>query len=234
MIFDAPLTEAIFLKRYKRFLADFRLENGNILTAHCANTGSMLTCMSSGALAWLTFHDDPKRKLKYSWQAIRMPDGWVGINTGLANRLVKEAILNGTIRELQGYAQIKPEQKYGKGSRIDLLLRGDGRPDCYVEVKNVTLLLHEGVVAFPDAVTRRGTKHLLELIEVRRRGGRAVLLYCVQRESARKVVPAETHDPDYARTLREAVAAGVEVYGYRAVFKKTGIALESRLPLELE
>ncbi len=233
MIWDAPLVEATFLKRYKRFLADFRLPDGEIITAHCANTGSMETCMAAEAAAWLTYHDNPKRKLKYSWQAIRMPDGWVGINTGLANHLVHEAIREGVIAELQGYTEIKAEQKYGQGSRVDFLLRADDRPDCFVEVKNVTLLLDRGVAAFPDAVTQRGAKHLQELLEVCRNGKRAVLCYCVQRESAQKVAPAEAYDPEYARILRKAVAEGLEVCAYRARFEKTGIALCRQLPLEL-
>ena len=166
MKWPGPLVHARLIKRYKRFLADFRLEDDTVITAHCANTGSMVTCLHEDALCRLTFHDDPKRKLAYSWQAIRMPDGWVGINTALPNRLVVEAITNGVISELRNYDRIETEKKYGERSRIDILLRADAQPDCYVEVKNVTLLLDEGLAGFPDAVTQRGTKHLNELMSI--------------------------------------------------------------------
>jgi len=225
--------QARLIKRYKRFLADFTLEGGETVTAHCANTGSMKTCLMDDAPSILTYHDNPKRKLKYSWQALEMPDGWVGINTAMANGLVVEAISNGTVTELAGYATLKTERKYGTSSRIDILLSDSNRPDCYVEVKNATLLLEEGVVAFPDAVTTRGTKHLRELMEMVVEGHRAVLFFCVQRASASRVVPADAFDPEYGRTLREAVLAGVEVMAYQADFKEKGVDLVRSLPVDL-
>jgi len=221
------------IKRYKRFLADFRLEDGTVITAHCANTGSMRTCMEEGAPGWLTYHDNPKRKLKYSWQACHMPDGWVGINTAMANGLVEEAIMEGVIGELQNYSILEREKKYGNRSRIDILLRDEGRASCYVEVKNVTLLLEEGVAAFPDAVTQRGAKHLEELVAVVERGERAVLLYCVQRQSAAKVVPAREYDPHYAATLEMAMSRGVEVYAYGVTHSLSGLSVTHPLPLEI-
>ena len=231
MKWPGPLIEAVFLQRYKRFLADFRLADGRVVTAHCANTGSMATCMEPNAPSRLTFHDDPKRKLQYSWQTVLLSDGWVGINTSIANGLVKEGVTAGVIGELSGYDSIAAEQRYGEGSRIDLLLKGAGRRDCYVEVKNVTLLLEAGVAGFPDAVTQRGAKHLDALCGVIAKGCRAVLLYCVQRESARKIMPAEGYDPHYARTLRQAAKKGLEIYAYRADFQDTGIRLATRLPV---
>lgn len=233
MKWSAPLVEATFLRRYKRFLADFRLADGTVVTGHCANTGSMRTCLHEGARVWLTYHDDPKRKLAYSWQAIQMPDGWVGIHTGLANHLVAEAIENGTVTELQGYGQMVREQRYGDNSRIDLLLRDAERPDCYVEVKNVTLQLDEGIAAFPDAVTKRGHKHLRELQAVAAAGSRAVLLFCVQRASATQVRPADDDDPTYGQLLRTVAKAGVEVLAYAAAFNPAGIALTHPLPVKL-
>ena len=233
MKWPGTLIEAKFLKRYKRFLADFQLPNRQEITAHCANTGSMKTCMEEGAPSWLTHHDNPKRKLKYSWQGIQMPDGWVGINTALANKLVREAIENHVVTPLQGFETILAEQKYGTNSRIDFLLKGKGKPDCFVEVKNVTLLLEEGVAGFPDAVTDRGRKHIGELVEVCGAGHRGVLLFCVQRESAKEVRPAEVFDPLYAQALREAVGKGLEVYAYRAQFSKSEVVLTTPLPVVL-
>lgn len=231
MIWPGPVVEAEFLRRYKRFLADFRLTDGTIVTAHCANTGSMKTCFEEGAPAWLTYHDDPRRKLAYSWQAIRMPDGWVGINTALANALVDEALQKDLIAECRGYLQRMREKPYDKGSRVDFLLRGKGLPDCYIEVKNVTLLLSPGVAGFPDAVTQRGTRHLEALTAMAAQGHRAVLLYCVQRMSVNRVQPAEAFDPQYARTLKAAVAQGLEVLAYRADLSQQGLTLAEAIPV---
>ena len=225
--------EATFVKRYKRFLADVRLADGRLVTAHCANTGSMKTCLGPEVPCWLTYHDNPKRKLKYSLQALRLADGWVGVNTGLANSLVKEAIENERIRELSGYSQLETEKKYGSHSRIDLLLRKPNRPDCYVEVKNVTLLLEPKVAGFPDAVTERGLKHLQELIAVKASGRRAVLFFCVQREGIHTVKPADQYDPKYASMLREAWAKGVEILAYQATFHSSGILLKQALSVQL-
>jgi len=227
------IIEATFLRRYKRFFADFQLADGTHVTGHCANTGSMKTCVHPGAPAWITFHPDPKRKLAYSWQAIQMDDGWVGIHTNLANRLVEEAIATEALVELSGYSEVFREQKYGQNSKIDLLLRHPGRPDCFVEVKNVTLRLQSGVVGFPDAVTTRGQKHLVELMDMAAQGHRAVLVFCVQRESAKEVWPAEAFDPEYAKLLRQAVVAGVEVLAYRAVLDWENISLQVPLPVRL-
>lgn len=234
MNWPGEVIEATFLRRYKRFLADFRLDNGQEVTAHCANTGSMKTCLKEGARAWITHHDDPKRKLAYSWQAIEMDDGWVGIHTGLANGLVKEAVVEGRIPELTGYGGIAAERKYGQNSRIDLLLSEPGRANCYVEVKNVTLLLGPEVVGFPDAVTARGLKHLNDLMAVVSGGNRAVLFYCVQRASAKCVRPAEAFDPDYTAALREAMAAGVEVLAYRARLTPQAVWLDCSIPLKTD
>lgn len=233
MKWPAPVIEATLIKRYKRFLADFRLADGTVVTGHCANTGSMKTCMEDGAPCWITHHDDPKRKLKYSWQATQMPDGMVGIHTGLANHLVEEAILSGRAPELTGYASLAREKKYGTNSRIDILLEDPKRPACYVEVKNVTLLLREGVAGFPDAVTKRGTKHLAELKEIIAQGQRAVLFYCVQREAVQAVEPAEAYDPEYAAALRDTVSAGLEVMAMRAQFSPEAIQLTDRLPVNI-
>jgi sugar fermentation stimulation protein A len=229
MKWPGPLQEGVLVKRYKRFLADFHDREGQPQTAHCANTGSMKTCWQADAPIWISHHPDPKRKLKYTLQAVQMDDGWVGVNTGIANALVAEAIETGVIEELAGYDHIKREQKYGDNSRIDLLLTHADKPDCYVEVKNVTLLVGSGEMAFPDAVTKRGTKHLQELAQVVASGKRAVLLFCVQRQSATTVRAAHEYDPEYAKTLAEVVAAGVEVYAYRADLAMDQVRLTCKL-----
>ncbi len=234
MKWPGSLVKGRLLKRYKRFLADVALPDGTVVVAHCANTGSMKTCMDVDIPVWLTHTDSKTRKLKYSWQIAFMPDGWVGINTGLANRLVVEAIQSGVIPALDGYGELRTEQKYGENSRIDILLRDEQRPDCYVEVKNVTLLLEDGIAGFPDAVTKRGLKHLGELTKLVVQGRRAVLLYCVQRESATVVKPAAQFDPDYAAALKHAAAHGVDVLAYRAQLSEDGLELTTAIPVELD
>lgn len=233
MRFPVPLLTGRLRKRYKRFLADVVLDDGRALTAHCPNTGSMLGCHEPGSRVWLSESDSPKRKYPHTWELVELDGGvLVGINTGRANALVREAIRSGLIGELGGYDEIRAEVRYGnENSRIDFLLTGnDG--SCYVEVKNVTAAVDEGVAVFPDAVSTRGTKHLRELMDVAsHEGSRAVLCYCVQRSDVREVRPADGIDPDYGRTLREALAAGVEVIAYRAKLDTQGVVLAERIPV---
>ena len=166
MKFHAPLVEGVLLQRYKRFLADVQLSSGEIVLAHCANSGSMLSVKEPGSKVWLSPAAAPARKLRYTWELIEVNGAMVGINTGLPNRIVAEAIAAGEIKELAGYDSLKREQKYGKNSRIDILLESPGRPLCYVEIKNVTMRrgfppAHRA--EFPDSVTARGAKHLVEM-----------------------------------------------------------------------
>lgn len=232
MRFDGGLIRGRLLRRYQRFLADVDLGRETV-AAHCPNTGSMLGCAVPGSPVWLSRAANPKRKYPWTWELVQVPEGaLVGINTGRSNRLVREAIEAGRIAELAGYGRIRAEVAYGEQrSRIDLLLSGDSRPDCYVEVKNVTAAVDKGVAFFPDAVTARGTKHLQELAALARRGTRAVLLFCAQRADAGEVRPADQIDPIYGRTLREALAAGVEAFAYGARVSADGIELVRRLPL---
>ncbi len=171
MQFPEPLIRGTLIRRYKRFLADVELDSGEAVTAHCANSGSMMGLAEPGAEVWLSPARNPKRKLRHSWELIRVGDGLVGIHTGHPNRIVEEAVRAGRIDGLAGYGGIRREVRYGKNSRIDLLLEGGGRAPCYVEVKNVTLR-RGGRAEFPDAVTARGTKHLGELARVVADGGR--------------------------------------------------------------
>lgn len=236
MEFISPLVEGRLIKRYKRFLADVELVSGEIVTAHCANTGSMKNCQPENARVWLSRSDNPKRKLAYSWEIVEVADGvLVGINTSTSNRLVREAIECGVIQELQGYQSVRGEVKYGtEGSRIDFLLQQHpNQADCYLEVKNVTLWDGEGNGSFPDAVTARGTKHLRELMEMVNQGYRAVLCFCVQHTGIESVSPADKIDPVYGETLREAITAGVEVLAYRATIDTQQIRLNKPLPVRI-
>ena len=219
------------LKRYQRFLADVQLDSGEAVIAHCPNSGSMLGCKTLDSPVLLSCSDNPSRKLKYTWELVFVHGYWVGINTGLPNRLVREAIESGVVKELQGYTTIRPEAPYGKNSRIDLLLSGSSGC-CYVEVKNVTL--REGDKAlFPDAVTTRGQKHLRELMEVVRNGSRGVIFFVVQRGDCQTVSPADAIDPEYGRLLRLAVKSGVEALAYQAFVSPEEIRLVRPLSILL-
>lgn len=232
MRFPAPLLEGRLLRRYQRFLADVDTAAG-ILTAHCPNTGSMQGCAEPGMRVWLSPATNPARKLAWTWELVEaLPGVVVGMHTGRSNALVREAIEAGRVPELAGYPAIRPEVKYGEGSRIDLLLTAPGRPDCYVEVKNVTAAVAGRIGYFPDAVTTRGTKHLREMSAMIAAGHRAVLVFCVQRGDVDCVRPADHIDPVYGRTLREALAAGVEVIALGATVSPAGIELERRLAVE--
>ncbi len=222
-------------KRYKRFLADVKLPDGTQIIAHTANTGAMTGCCEPGSRVWLSVSDNPKRKYPHSWELVEAaPRVLCGINTMMSNRLVREAIEQGVVAELQGYARIRAEVKYGEeNSRIDLLLEKDGpTKPCYVEVKNVTLA-ENGVGYFPDAVTARGSKHLRELMAMVEQGKRAVIFFCVQRGDVRELRPADHVDAMYGRTLREALACGVEAMAYGAEVSPEGIVLTRCLPVRV-
>lgn len=232
MKFNQPLTRGALIKRYKRFLADVELDDGSIVTAHTPNTGSMLGCCIPGSRVWLSNSANPKRKYALSWELVEaVPGVIVGINTGLPNKLIGEAIQDGTIRELQGYDVMRREVGYGaENSRIDLLLQGGGKPDCYVEIKNVTLA-QEGIGYFPDAVSERGSKHLRELAQAAMRGKRAIICFCVQRKDVNEVRPADGIDAKYGATLRQAIHAGVEAIAWRAQVSADEIRIDTKLPV---
>jgi len=236
MKFDKPLVEGTLIRRYNRFFADVTLTTGAAVTAHCANSGSMLSVKEPGSRVWLTPVDNPERKLKYTWELIEVHGALVGINTGHPNRLVAEAIAAGRIEALDGYAALKREQKYGKNSRIDILLEAPDKPPCYVEVKNVTMKRGPGPevpAEFPDAVTERGTKHLNELAEVARAGGRAVMFYLVQRGDSRRFRLAADIDPDYAKAFEKAMKSGVEAICYGCEVNTDGISIARPLTMDL-
>ncbi|MFD1215037.1 DNA/RNA nuclease SfsA [Microbulbifer celer] len=225
------LAKGQLLRRYKRFLADVKLETGEIITIHCPNTGSMKNCWGENTPCWYSDSGNPKRKYRHTLEITTTPEGALaGVNTGRANALVEEAIRDGVVTELQGYDHLKREVKYGEeNSRIDFWLSRDDGAACYVEVKNVTLA--EGPRGlFPDAVSARGTKHLRELQKLAENGVRAVLFYCVQHSQIETVEAAAEIDPAYAAALEQAIAAGVEVLAYRAVMGAEEIRLTEPVP----
>ena len=231
MRFPTSLVPGRLVRRYQRFFADVRLTDGRLVTAHCPNSGSMLGCKEPGNPVYLSHQPGRNRKLAWTWEMVRVGRTWVGINTLWPNRLVVEAIEDGTLGELQGYSGIRREVRVSPRSRLDLLLEGtNGR--CWVEVKNVTFRAGD-LAAFPDAVTERGTRHLRELIRLARRGHRAALVFVVQRGDCAAFRPAYEIDPEYCRWLHRALYGGVEVLPYRASVTPRGIGLTRRLELVL-
>lgn len=217
MKFERTLESGVLIKRYKRFLADIERESGEMITIHCPNTGSMLNCNTPASQVWFSHSDNPKRKYPHTWELVAVANGHLAcINTLRANHLVKSALANNGIKELQGYGNIRSEVRYGQeNSRIDLLLEDHPhRPECYVEIKSVTLGLEKGIGLFPDAVTTRGARHLRELMEMKACGKRAVLFFCVMHSGIREVRPADQIDPNYGQLLRQAMKNGVEVIAY--------------------
>lgn len=230
MRFAAPLVTGRLVRRYKRFLSDIELDGGGTVTAHCANPGSMLGLAEPGMRVWLSRSDDPKRKLAHSWEIVEADGALVGINTALPNGLVEAAIRDGTIAELAGYAGLRREVKYGRNSRVDMLLEDAARGRAFVEVKNVHLSRRSGLAEFPDSVTARGAKHLDELAAEVAAGHRAVMVYLVQRGDADRFALAADIDPTYARAFDRALAAGVEAVAYACRVTPEEIAVERRLP----
>lgn len=236
MHFPAPLVRGTLLRRYKRFLADVALPGGETVTAHVPNSGSMLGVDMPGLEAWLSRADNPKRKLPYTLEMVRLPSGLVGVNTMHPNRIAEAAVGDGAIGELAGYASVRREVKYGRSSRIDLLLEDEHRPPCYVEVKNVHMKRDEdpasGAAEFPDAVTARGAKHLEEMTAMVAQGARTVMLYLVQRSDCDRFRVAADIDPGYDEALRRAMDAGVEAICYACRLDERGIVIDRPLPVE--
>lgn len=234
MIFNPPLIQGIFLRRYKRFLADIRTAAGEEITIHCPNTGSMRECLASLSACWYSLSDNPKRKYAATWEIATTPAGHLaGINTARANALVGEAIAKGLIVELAGWENLTAEVRYGaENSRADWCL-SLAEQKCYLEVKNVTLF-EDGRGYFPDAVSARGSKHLRELIRVVQSGHRAMLVYCVQHSAIESVTPAVHIDKDYALWCGRARQAGVEFVALKAEISSASIQLTRRIPVLIE
>jgi sugar fermentation stimulation protein A len=227
------LIPGTLIRRYKRFLADVQLADGQTVTAHCPNSGSMRACCTPDRPVYLSWHDNPRRKLKYTWELIEMPTSLVGVNTQIPNHLTAAAITAGDIPELNGYASLRREVGVGRHSRIDILLSAPRRRPCYVEVKNCTLV-EDGLATFPDAVTRRGQKHLDELVALVDQGCRCAMFFLVQRMDAARFAPADPIDPGYGDKLRNAAANGVEILVYDVPIDLTGIRVRRKIPYDLD
>lgn len=237
MKFPTPLIRGRLVKRYKRFLADVTLDSGELVTATCPNTGSMLGLALPGATVWLSVSANPTRKYPHTWELVEADLGQgpvlVGINTGHPNRLVSDAIAAGEIPELAGYASLRREVKYGLSSRIDILLEDSKKGLAYVEIKNVHLSRAHGLAEFPDSVTERGVKHLAELSAMVAEGHRAVMLYLIQRADAEDFTLAGDIDPRYAAAFAAARAAGVEAIAYACNLSPEEITIARAVPLRV-
>lgn len=236
MRFSGELVPAKLIRRYKRFLADVELADGTLATVHVANPGAMTGLQSPGARIWLSRSTNRTRKLPLSWELVEADFGagfeLAGLNTGHPNAIVAEALASQAIPELAGYATIRREVKYGKGSRVDFLLEAGGKPACYLEIKNVHLMRTAGLAEFPDSVTTRGARHLDELAAMVAQGFRAVMLYVIQIGSATRFALARDIDPAYGAAFDRALAAGVEALAYKCELCPESITLAGRVPLK--
>ena len=234
MKFSDPLVRGKLIKRYKRFLVDIELESGKVVVAHCANPGSMMNLLLPDAEVWLSPASNPNRKLKYTWEMIRYEDTLIGLNTSLPNKIVEDAIQQDLVAEFTEYDSLKREVKYGENSRIDILLQSSNLPDCYLEVKSVTLKRPENgnnLAEFPDSVTVRGTKHLHELSGQVANGNRAAMFYLVQREDCDRLSIAGDIDPNYANAFIAARKAGVEMLCYGCSISPEAIKIRRKLEI---
>ena len=239
MKYNSKLISGKIVKRYKRFLADIELDNGEIVTAHTPNTGSMKTCWEPGWPVLLSYHDSPKRKLKYTLEMTHNGSTWINVNTSLTNKIAQEAVESKSIKELSKFEYVKPEVKIGN-SRIDLVLFNgpdnnlkNAEEKCYVEVKNVTMLAQKKEAQFPDAVTERGQKHLKELINIIEEGHEAAMLFVINREDATSFSPAAEIDKTYAKLLKDAESSGVMILPYQCRLDEKEVCIEKKLPFKL-
>lgn len=234
MEFEYPLIEGTFIKRYKRFFVDVRLANGDIVTSHCPNTGSMKTCALPDHPVMLSPANNPKRKLAYTLEMLHNHRCWIGLNPAKANMFVAEALRTQHIAELRGYTDIKAEVKIDPETRLDFCLRRENHPHCYVEVKSVSMIDEEGHYSFPDAVTTRGLKHIKSLEALRDAGHRAVLLFVIQRSDGDLLRPAWEIDPLYSETLKAAQLRGLEVLAYNTAISPMAITLDAPVAIALD
>tara|TARA_R110002126_G_scaffold51760_2_gene141375 strand:- start:4482 stop:5219 length:738 start_codon:yes stop_codon:yes gene_type:complete len=230
--FPTPLVPATLIKRYKRFLFDAVLADGQTITGSCPNTGSMRGLTTPGSPIWLSVHDSPTRKYNHALELVEADGTTVGINTGLPNRIVEEAIVAGRLETLNGYGELKREQKYGKNSRIDLMLTDPERPPAYVEVKNVHFIRQENLAEFPDSETRRGAKHLEELGDMVEAGNRGIMVYLVQRSDCDRLKICRDLDSNYAEAFDRAISRGVEAVAVRCHISPQEICFDSMIPVD--
>ena len=234
MRFPNPLVPGRLLQRYKRFLADVELETGDIVTAHCANPGAMLGLTAKGNRVWLSISDNPARKLKYSWEVVEADFGrgpeYAGFNTSHPNAIVAEAVAAGFFEEFAAWPRLRREVKYGKNSRVDIMLEGDGVAPHYVEIKNVHLMRQPGLAEFPDSVTARGAKHLHELADMVAAGHHATMVFLIQMDADRFTLAADI-DPAYAKAFSMARAAGVAAVAVCCRVTPEGVDVTKRVPI---
>ena len=231
MIFNKKLISGEFVKRYKRFFVDVKINN-KIITAHCPNTGSMMGLFSANNKVWLSKSENPERKLKYTLQIIENKKSMVGVNTHLTNKIVLKALKENSIKELKNLDNIKSEVKFGKNTRFDFLISKNNKK-IFVEVKNVTLSRKKGVAEFPDAVTTRGLKHINELINASKRGFETYLLFLIQRNDCNQLKIAQDIDPDYYKLLTEASKKKLNIICYDCKFSAKGIKLNKNIKIKL-
>jgi sugar fermentation stimulation protein A len=230
--FSSTLIRGRLLKRHKRFLADVELETGQMITATCPNTGSMIGLTEPGNAVWLSVSDSPTRKYRHTWELVELPShGLAGVNTSHPNRIVAEAIKDGRVTQFGGYGSLRAEVPYGRNSRIDLLLEDAGKPPCYVEIKNVHLFRKPGLAEFPDCVTERGRKHLVEMADMVKQGARAVMVYLIQCSAPERFALADDLDPDYVKAYAKARAQGVEALAFTCDVDTQTITLGRSLPV---
>ncbi|MEE9273508.1 MAG: DNA/RNA nuclease SfsA [Robiginitomaculum sp.] len=229
MKFTPPLIQSRLVRRYKRFFADIELPDGTLITAHCANTGSMAGLKEPGNPVWVSKASNPKRKLKYDWRIVQVDGTMVGIHTAIPNTITEEALRAGKIPELKGYDSLRREVKYGENSRIDFLLKSPNRRPCYVEVKSVTFSRTKGLAEFPDSPTARGTKHLRELQSMANGDARAVMLYVIQRDDCTNFSIAGDVDLEYQSSLQNAYQSGLESLAYACKLSPEEISITHRV-----
>lgn len=235
MKFPTPLIKATLIKRYKRFLADVELNSGEMITVHCPNPGAMLGVKQSGSSVWISDSNNPKRKLRYTLELIELQDAnrtMVGVNTNMPNKIAEETILSRCFDIFGQFDELRREVKYGENSRIDILLSANGRPDTYIEVKSITMQRQPGLHEFPDGVTERGRKHLVELAKMVQSGHRAIMLYLIQRNDGDKFSLARDVDPQYAAAFDEAVTHGVEAIAIRCKVSSQEIVAEKTVEID--
>ena len=231
MKFSNKLVKAKFIKRYKRFFSDHILEDGKKVTAHCANTGAMMGLNKEGIITWLLKNDDPKRKLKWSWELCQINNTFIGVNTHNPNKIIEEALNNKNIAQFNEYSSFKREVKYGENSKIDFLLISPKNNQCYLEVKNVHLSRENNLAEFPDSVTSRGKKHMTELANIKKKGHRAVILYLIQRNDCNKFKIAKDIDKEYYIEFCKALNIGVEVICIDTILNQYEITIGKQLKL---
>jgi sugar fermentation stimulation protein A len=231
MNFENPLISGLFIKRYKRFFADIFVKN-KIVTAHCANSGSMMGLLNRNSKVWLTKSNNEKRKLKYTLQIIEDEKSKVGVNTHLTNKIAKHALENNLIKDFTKNVIIKSEQVFGANTRFDFYLE-DAKAKSFLEVKNVTLKRKSKIAEFPDSVTARGTKHLNELINATKQGFKSYLLFVIQREDCDKFMIAKDLDPEYSKTLIKAIKHDVKILCYDCKFSSKGIILNKKIKFQI-